>query len=151
MQAILLTSTDGDDTIDGFWTNDILAGGLGDDVLRGGRGNDGYLYNLGDGNDTISDFRDYWGNSGDYIQFGAGINPVDVTVGPASPGSNDLVLSIQSGGSVTIVNQLTGSREWTIDEVRFDDGTVWSEADLQARYLDDQISEEADVVYGDRQ
>ncbi|NUF50341.1 calcium-binding protein, partial [Gilliamella sp. ESL0250] len=45
--------TDGNDTILGNKGNDILSGGKGNDFLSGGAGNDTYLFNLGDGHDTI--------------------------------------------------------------------------------------------------
>ena len=35
--------------------DDTLSGGTGDDLLRGGGGNDTYVFNLGDGQDTIHD------------------------------------------------------------------------------------------------
>ena len=47
----------GNDTLDGSWDNDTLIGGTGDDTLRGSWGNDKYYFSVGDGNDTIDDFR----------------------------------------------------------------------------------------------
>ncbi|EMD1845618.1 hypothetical protein VQV38_005713, partial [Raoultella planticola] len=43
----------GDDTLDGSFGNDLLSGGTGNDTLKGGSGNDIYLFNAGDGQDTI--------------------------------------------------------------------------------------------------
>ncbi|WP_415920070.1 Hint domain-containing protein [Tateyamaria sp. SN6-1] len=43
-------------------SNDTLTGGAGDDTLTGGAGNDTFVFNPGDGNDTITDFNA--GNSG---------------------------------------------------------------------------------------
>ncbi|MEL7466495.1 MAG: Ig-like domain-containing protein [Pseudomonadota bacterium] len=54
-------ATDGDDIITGFDIRtafgalDTLEGGLGDDLLIGEQGGDTYIYNAGDGDDTISD------------------------------------------------------------------------------------------------
>jgi Ca2+-binding RTX toxin-like protein/GH24 family phage-related lysozyme (muramidase) len=45
----------GADTLFGGADNDILVGGTGDDVLIGGDGRDIYVWNTGDGNDTIID------------------------------------------------------------------------------------------------
>jgi Ca2+-binding RTX toxin-like protein len=53
---------DGDDTLDGVEGNDSLGGGSGDDLLTGGIGDDDFIYNVGDGLDTISDFNT--GNTG---------------------------------------------------------------------------------------
>lgn len=49
--------------------NDLLAGWLGNDLLDGGTGNDTYLYNQGDGRDSISD-----ASGTDTVRFGAGIS-----------------------------------------------------------------------------
>ena len=149
VQNILLTPTDGDDTIVGFWTSDILAGGLGNDLLQGGRGNDGYLYNVGDGHDTISDFRITFGNDGDYVSFGPGISPADIVVRATPSNRNDMIVDLPThSGSVTLVNQLTENNEWTIDELRFADGTVLTDQDLLTRYLVDQISVGDDTIVG---
>lgn len=48
---------------------DLLAGWLGDDNLDGGIGNDTYLWNQGDGRDTITD-----ASGADAVRFGAGIS-----------------------------------------------------------------------------
>lgn len=46
----------GDDTIIGGNGRDIVNGGIGNDLLVGGRGPDIFLFNLGDGQDKITDF-----------------------------------------------------------------------------------------------
>ena len=45
----------GNDTLSGGAGDDVLAGGTGSDTLEGGAGNDTYIYNRGDGTDTIHD------------------------------------------------------------------------------------------------
>ncbi|MFH2210689.1 MAG: VCBS domain-containing protein [Pseudomonadota bacterium] len=50
-----LTGGDLADTLIGGQRNDILEGGKGDDTLMGGEGHDHYIWNTGDGNDTIID------------------------------------------------------------------------------------------------
>lgn len=52
----------GNDLVLGEGGNDTLIGGTGNDVLTGGAGNDVFVYNPGDGNDTITDFNT--GNTG---------------------------------------------------------------------------------------
>ncbi len=55
------------DDLQGGAGNDVLAGGAGDDVLTGGAGQDTFVFaNLGDGIDTIADFR-LSGSSADQI------------------------------------------------------------------------------------
>lgn len=58
----------GADNIKGNGGNDILAGGKGDDMLYGGTGSDIFVFNKGDGHDTIRDFdADGGGLNQDYI------------------------------------------------------------------------------------
>src|SRR2546427_4563801 len=65
------------DRISGLAGNDTLVGGQGDDILTGGAGNDTYLFNLGDGVDTIHDTATP--GEGNSIQFGAGITAANLT------------------------------------------------------------------------
>lgn len=60
--ADLLIGGAGHDSLDGGTGNDTLWGGTGNDVLTGGAGNDRFIYAVGDGHDTITDFNA--GNSG---------------------------------------------------------------------------------------
>jgi Ca2+-binding RTX toxin-like protein len=46
---------DGNDVIEGGAGDDVLIGGKGNDTLRGGQGNDTYIFNRGDGHDTIDE------------------------------------------------------------------------------------------------
>ncbi len=149
VQAIVLQPTDGNDTIDGFWTSDILAGGAGDDLLRGGEGNDTYIYNLGDGDDTIAEWVAYYG-SFDILQFGAGIVADDLRF--AVSGENYIVTFDGSAGSITLNSQRTGGRaggvEGGVNEFRFADGTVWNRAQIDAAYLADQTTDGDDLILG---
>lgn len=45
----------GSDTLLGGNGNDVITGGAGNDILKGGRGNDTYIFNRGDGKDTIDE------------------------------------------------------------------------------------------------
>jgi len=51
-----LIGTNDVDLIDGKAGNDTITGGLGNDTLTGGGNRDRFVYNLGDGTDTITDF-----------------------------------------------------------------------------------------------
>ncbi|MEI9886561.1 MAG: NF038122 family metalloprotease [Rhizomicrobium sp.] len=46
----------GGDTLNGGGGNDVLNGGLGDDTLTGGSGDDRFVFRVGDGLDTVTDF-----------------------------------------------------------------------------------------------
>lgn len=51
----ILQGGNGNDVLDGGFGDDVLIGGKGNDKLNGGMGNDTYIFNLGDGQDTIKD------------------------------------------------------------------------------------------------
>lgn len=146
----------GNDYLNGGAGNDTLAGGSGDDMLVGGSGSDTYLFDLGDGHDTISNHDSSQGRW-DVLRFGAGITPTDVT---ARRVNDDLVLAIVgTGDQVTISNHFIydGNSGYQIDEVRFADADapIWDNATIRALVLaptegDDVLSgyESADSVAG---
>ncbi|MEH2236729.1 MAG: calcium-binding protein [Nostoc sp.] len=66
----IIIGTDGYDLLQGGIGNDTLIGGVGGDFLTGGGGKDQFVYNLGDGTDTIADFGGV----------GKGINPTAAVI-----------------------------------------------------------------------
>ncbi|MBB4640571.1 calcium-binding protein [Rhizorhapis suberifaciens] len=137
----------GNDTLKADGGDDQLIGGLGDDLLEGSDGNDTYIYNLGDGHDTIADYVNYYGSDGDHLVFGEGISAAAVIVTRSPMASSDMVLSfVGEQGSVTLKNQIYGGREWTLDTVEFQDGTVWNKWDLAARMIDGIATEDDDTI-----
>ncbi|NUF50726.1 calcium-binding protein, partial [Gilliamella sp. ESL0250] len=123
--------TDGNDTILGNKGNDILSGGKGNDFLSGGAGNDTYLFNLGDGHDTIDNqgelksvgFLNYRKSDVDKIRFGDGIRADMLS---CSRRNSDLVIAIDSQNSITIKNWFsTGQTQLAarVDFFEFADGT----------------------------
>ncbi|MGB9366340.1 MAG: calcium-binding protein [Xanthobacteraceae bacterium] len=125
--ANTLSGGAGNDSLFGREGNDQLSGNTGNDILQGGAGNDTYLFNLGDGQDRISDAGE--GGDLDTVQLGAGITTNDVTVTLADAG-RDIVLTVNGTSDVvTLDDRVTGS--WnSADQVRFDDGTIWNYATL---------------------
>jgi len=99
----------------------ILNGLGGNDLLQGGYGSDTYIYQLGEGLDTIIDS----GDSRDIDKLVlSGISPGNVKVSVSPNNSQDLVLTIgQNGDAIVLVQQLTGNG---IEQIQFADGTVWS-------------------------
>jgi Ca2+-binding RTX toxin-like protein len=119
----------GDDVLNGNNGSDTLIGGTGDDIMRGGAGNDTYIFNLGDGQDTISENDATAGNL-DTIRFGAGIAAGDLTF---TRSGKDLVLGINgSSDQVRILNWGSGD-SYRIERLEFADTTVWDAADIQSR------------------
>jgi Ca2+-binding RTX toxin-like protein len=146
-----LTGTAGNDTIKGLAGNDTLEGGLGDDRLEGGVGNDTFIYNPGDGNDTIFD------NLGTNILIiGEGINPSDVKF--TRNGLNFLNgVFLMPGGSVTVEHWFNSLGTYKLSEIRFADGTIWTKNyvdSLKALFEGTEGADEisgspgGDIIYG---
>lgn len=129
-----LSGAEGDDYIDAYDGDDTLSGDEGDDFLVGGLGGDTYLYSAGQGDDDIvEELEETSADEADVLVFGAGIETQDVTL---SKDSDDLVLTIDGGGSVRLRGQLgaADSEEFPsgeVEEVRFADNTIWTSQDLR--------------------
>jgi Ca2+-binding RTX toxin-like protein len=122
-----LTGTSAIDSIFGQAGDDTLIGGRGNDTLQGELGSDTYIFNLGDGQDTITDNG---AGSGEVntLQFGAGISVAQVVV--TESGTGNLVLSIAgTTDKITLSNQLLSAAAG-VDHLVFADGTVWNRAAL---------------------
>jgi Ca2+-binding RTX toxin-like protein len=138
----------GNDVIDGRQGDDVLTGGLGNDLLYGSGGNDTYVYSGGDGFDVVQDYiNGYSGWGGfDTLRLTGGILPADVTVGKADNGSSYVLYLDGGSGSVTLFRAVNWGSDYYIDEVRFDDGTVWSRQELEVRTV--AVSNGADTLAG---
>jgi Ca2+-binding RTX toxin-like protein len=148
-----LTGDDGADTLSGGTQADNLSGGMGNDLLEGGQGadeiygdagNDVYVFNRGDGRDTIH------GDAQDVVRFGQGISLQDIVVSsvPAlaaslrvslrgSEDSIDLEAPMDAPWGLWNVDQAFGTladppRPWGISRLEFADGTVMTQAQLGA-------------------
>lgn len=136
----------GDDTLQGDLGNDILQGDTGNDYLLGGDGDDEYRFNLGDGNDIISD-----AGGKDKITLGGGITADQVKV--KRDDSANMIISIDSANSIKITdlaadwNDLTALRQdRLVEEVRFANGDVWDSAKIFAESF--KATSDADVLLG---
>jgi hypothetical protein len=119
----VLSGGAGSDKLYGQAGDDTLQGGLGNDLLNGSTGNDIYLFNLGDGQDTIYDTDSTPGNY-DTIELGEGILPTDVK--PERIG-NDLKLTIEgTTDSITVKNWIRDNTPGIgVGSITFADGTIW--------------------------
>ncbi|MBD9656529.1 hypothetical protein IB239_17045, partial [Pseudomonas sp. PDM12] len=87
-------------------TGNVLEGGRGDDTLYGSYSADTYIFNLGDGHDTIVETGSY-SNVTDVLRFGEGLAPESLWL---KRGGNDLeILFMGSEDRVTISNWYAGS------------------------------------------
>ncbi|MGE3154314.1 MAG: calcium-binding protein [Nitrospiraceae bacterium] len=127
-----IEALDGNDVVDAGAGNDRIAGGTGNDTLTGGPGDDTYLFNLGDGVDTITDQA--LPGEGNSLQFGAGITPADLSLGLGS-----LVIRVGAGGDAIHLTSFDPADVFgprAIETFRFADGTVLTYQDLLARGFD---------------
>ncbi|WP_307731951.1 putative Ig domain-containing protein [Massilia antarctica] len=169
-----LYGENGSDYLVGDSGDDTLDGGAGMDSLAGGWGKNVYLFGRGDGQDHIVGNPISYGmdnvaaaSSPDLlntIQFKPGILPSDVTFrrAPNRIGSeldelrdpfHALELTIRgTDDTITYENIFFGDEDgfsYHAAQVRFDDGTVWSPAFLQASVL--LPSDGDDHIIGTRQ
>jgi Ca2+-binding RTX toxin-like protein len=132
IEAKTLIGTVANETIKGYLTDDILMGNAGNDTLTGGNGNDTYIFNVGDGQDTILEGGSSGAGGNDTLQFGGGISTANLMVSKDATG-NDLILSIAGGSDkVTIKNDITSASDNRLEQVRFSDGTILTHAQLLA-------------------
>ena len=83
---------EGNDTLTGGDDIDELSGGPGNDILSGGAGKDIYLFNLGDGKDTIT------ATNGEILKFGEGIQAEDLSYIPGK----ELIIVINANDQITV-------------------------------------------------
>ena len=108
--------------------DDFLQGGRGDDILNGGLGNDVYLYNLGDGSDTIVDT----GFPGEHnlIRFGDAISLDDLMI---SQSSTELTIEIKTTGdaiNIQATDGVTLEPSAIVQTIEFSDGSLTVLSDL---------------------
>ncbi len=143
VRALILAgeTTSGMDDIRGFGGADTLDGGAGDDVLRGGDGSDLYIYEAGNGHDTI---RETGRLDTDIVQIGYDIGDASFAQGA---GSDDLLIDFGGGDALTLINTINGSVVDGIETLRFADGDL-SMADVRNILTEQQATSGDDVVIG---
>lgn len=118
-------ANDGFDTVNAGKGDDIIIGGKGNDQLNGGEGNDTYIYNIGDGLDTISDYQNSSTEGrNDKIKFGEGIKFSDLTF---RKNGNDLIITLFNDITQGIVIKSQFSSDYdSIEYLEFADGSQFS-------------------------
>lgn len=122
-----LYGDEGNDELRGGNGDDIIVGGTGNDTLNGDNGNDTYIFNIGDGKDTISDLENPNVNGrNDRIVFGEGINREDVTI---NRNGSHLIISYSDTDKITVSNAFHPSfsdGRAQIEKVEFNDSSIYS-------------------------
>ncbi len=109
-----------------------MAGGLGNDTMYGQDGAETYVFSRGDGIDALDD--NGWDDT-DVLAI-HDYSPDEVTLGNMVLGSDGLVLSFAgTADQITIWNTLGNNRNDKVEQFKFDDGTLWTPADINARLI----------------
>ncbi len=134
----------GNDTINAQGGDDVLDGGTGNDSLNGGAGNDIYLYGMGDGNDSITNYDTGAGRE-DVLRFKASVSVADVHL---SRSNNSLWVSLSNGEKITVNNFFTSdaSGGYQLNAIEFEDGTRWTTAMIKS--MVQQATDVDDILYG---
>ncbi len=139
-EANVLTGSSATDRIKGLGGNDTLESGLGADVLEGGQGNDllsgglghdTYVFNTGDGNDTIQDVAGV--GEGNRILFGAGISQSNLTF-TRDEAARTLTIQVGSSGTEQLrlnnFDPTVANGSLVVETLAFADGSSMNLADL---------------------
>ena len=111
--------------------DDVLIGGEGNDDLQGGAGADTYIYNHGDGDDTIFDYGNTDGSVTDVLSFGAGITAADLIFTTRTGDVHDVRISFRDfDGSIILDGQ--GWGDAGVELIRFADGSTLTQAQFTA-------------------
>jgi Ca2+-binding RTX toxin-like protein len=130
--------------LDGF--DDMLSGGAGSDSLDGGTGKDTYVFNRGDGIDTITDApSDAGGADSSIVVLGTGIDADELQLGLGS-----LVLNFGEADEIhfSAFDAEDPYAAPVFERLEFDDGTSMSYQEVLALGLRFSGSETDDVILG---
>jgi Ca2+-binding RTX toxin-like protein len=119
----------GNNKLYGGRNGDTLNGGAGNDLLSGGEGADAYLFAIGSGSDTVRD-TDANSNAIDVIS----LDFIAATLTGIERRGNNLVLSYGSSDTLTVTDQFAGDAT-KIEQIKFNDGTVWDEMGIKSRVI----------------
>lgn len=121
----------GHDNIDGGEGDDIIEGGAGNDTLRGEEGSDTYVFDKGDGEDTI------YADGNDTIKFKEYINKNNVIFQRAKFNKNDLLIKTKTTEDfVTIKNMFADENNSSgIKGVEFSDGSSINYEEIKRKVL----------------
>ncbi|WP_331774714.1 calcium-binding protein [Sulfurospirillum sp. 1612] len=112
---------EGNDTIYSDQGNDTIAAGAGDDFIDGSYGSDTYLFNKGDGNDTVVDTSWFGSSDVDKIVFGAGITQDNLQI---IRDDYDLVFKVDDNDSMRVKYWFASDQRNTIEQLNFSDGST---------------------------
>ncbi|MCI3203846.1 MULTISPECIES: calcium-binding protein [Pandoraea] len=144
IERTTLGTADGDYLI-GTSAADYFDGHGGADTVVGYGGGDTFVFNQGYGTLTINE-TDYSPGHLNVLRLGAGINPGDVTFSSDVSGTG---ITLTAGADqIVIQNILANPGASGVDQVIFNDGTVWTSSDLIAKLNNVFGSLGNDTIFG---
>ncbi len=138
------------DTIVGSDYDEVLVGRAGDDTLQGEGGSDRYLYEVGDGHDTISE-SGYWATTEtDSLQFVGDEFVLSNLHIEVLADQNDVKLTFSGvDGSVTLDQQLfSETGQFSLEFIQFGDGQSLSDMGLRSFYIEQETTDGNDTIVG---
>lgn len=140
-----VVGTSGSDFLSAGDNEGVYIGGQGDDYIQGAPVADKYIYNLGDGNDTIQESILTAVGDPDRLYFGAGLSPNHLIFSPDPYGLG--IAFDNADGGIYIGGQ--GLQPgYGIEQFIFSDGTTLTASDIYARYLSMAGTSGDDTIYG---
>ncbi len=123
----------GSDTLTAGKLDDTLHGGTGDDELHRGKGVNTFVFNKGDGHDTLHvDSFKTAGVNRDVLKLGGGLTPaVTRAVRGQSANGYDLILMFGDGDQVTLKRYFENHSR--LSSIQFEGGAQWGFAEVVAR------------------
>ncbi len=123
------TGNELDNIITGNDGNNIISGSKGNDILKGGKGSDTYLFNIGDGDDTIIE-DDISNEALDVIKFGEGITKDNLILNKSG---YDLIITFNNSSDKITVKNSNLNYGARIERFEFSDGSFIDAKQLYVR------------------
>ena len=140
-RARQIVGTDGDDTLGDYYNmpDSVLTGKKGNDILQGGPSRDIYVWDVGDGNDTIMA-----SGGPDRLQFGAGVRQEMVRFE-----SDERNLYVIVGDErITLKDWFAQGNFVSVQELLFPDGTMWTQEDILSRACRHEGTDAGETIKG---
>src|SRR4029077_2470009 len=132
VEALIIAQrqTDRDDRLVGSDADNVFEGGRGDDHIIGGDGRDTYTWSAGDGRDLIENSGGADHKTDTLVLHGVLPDDVAVLRSPIDPETLEIEIGGVASEAVVLNHQASDFQGDHVERVVFDNGTVWTAADL---------------------
>ena len=121
----IIQSIAGDNKIHDFSGDDIIYGGVGNDTFHDFDGSDRYIFNIGDGQDSLYDLSNDELGQQDEVRFGSSVLQENIALFMKG---NTLEISYSENDEVTVYNQGNGNHG--IETFELSDGSFLTDSDI---------------------